>query len=120
MQPPASFQPAVRLGCSVEEAFRGMPSHALADHLKLFSQERFLLVWDQDRGRLVLKQGSQPRDEIRALWQVGPTSPPGFSIPWLPVTNRTGPPISSFSFASFFLVEKQGHFEAPLASFWDT
>lgn len=71
LQNPTTFEPAVRLGCSIQEAFQGLPSHALADHLRLYKQEQYILVWQQGRGRLVLKKGSQPRDEIRALWQVG-------------------------------------------------
>ena len=70
LQSAATFEPAVRLGCTVEEAFQEQPSYALADHLRLFGQEQYLLVWQQGKGRLVLKQGAQPRDEIRALWQV--------------------------------------------------
>ncbi|KAK9835635.1 hypothetical protein WJX74_004798 [Apatococcus lobatus] len=71
LQNPATFQPAVRLGCSVQEAFQGLPSHALAEHLELYEQEQYVLVWQQGSGRLVLRKGSQPQDEIRALWQAG-------------------------------------------------
>lgn len=71
LQNPTTFEPAVRLGCSIQEAFQGLPSHALAAYLRLYEREQYILVWQQGRGRLVLKKGSQPRDEIRALWQVG-------------------------------------------------
>ena len=71
LQNPTTFDPAVQLGCSIHEAFQDLPSDALADHLRLYEREQYILVWQQGRGRLVLRKGCQPRDEMRALWQVG-------------------------------------------------
>ena len=67
---PGMVAPFARLGSTLQEAAGPQPSH-LAEIFEAHAAERHVLFWRDGRSYVVLKDGAQRVDLLRALWQVG-------------------------------------------------
>ncbi|KAG2489606.1 hypothetical protein HYH03_011886 [Edaphochlamys debaryana] len=67
-----SVRPHVVLGCTAAEAFGGVlpqDESALLSYARLYDNERYWLVWRDDTAHVVLKEGCDQSDWLRAMWQ---------------------------------------------------
>lgn len=67
------LKPTINLGCTIDAAFAiDEPSKVpfeFQDWVSLFSEEMYILVWWDEEGRVVLKEGASSLDYLKALYQ---------------------------------------------------
>ncbi|GIL51565.1 hypothetical protein Vafri_7534 [Volvox africanus] len=68
---PWEVQPRVRLGVSAAEAFGGtLPSpRVLQAYVDAYGGEGYVLVWREGTANVLLKEGHEQTDLVRAVWQ---------------------------------------------------
>lgn len=72
---PSQCSPRVHLGCTLDEAFGGgggggsMQAGQLGELVRLYRGERYLLTWHSGASWVLVLEGAQRTDLLRAMWQ---------------------------------------------------